>query len=212
MVLDMGNPRNESKTHYLLKCLGYIILRGLNCIIIAPEKSVVPSFSVQGNGRKIVDLLGYQKDYQGDDEWIVRAIECKASYTDFKSGFVTDGADYIYVMSPKDVIPTREIPPKIGHIEIDFDAIIEQGLEAEEAIAQCDAQTDISPSAFYLKYRDYSFDWFSFSKMPQRISMTNVQRRIKERPYFENIAQRNTTELKNIVKRSMVKTLLGDKE
>ena len=53
------NPRNETTMHYILKCLGFIILRGLNCKFVSTECLLRQTHDEQGinvnyNGRKVI--------------------------------------------------------------------------------------------------------------------------------------------------------------
>ncbi len=200
--LIIQNPRNESKTHYLLKCCSFVILRGLNCLYVVPEQRLTIDQNQLFKGRNTVDVLGYQKDYDNGG-WISRAVECKASYEDFRSGFVTDGADYIYIASPKGVISSNEIPPKVGHIEIDFDAIEQYGVPPYGSYAH----------PLKIKYPcQESERWYIFSKRPQRIPLTDLQEQLKG-PDLKEIGKRNTSEIQRMIQRSMrytVKDLNGD--
>ena len=72
---------------------------------------------------QIIDCAGIKRpNYKNIEDTIIRGIEAKASYNDFKSGFCT-GADITYIITPQGIIPKKEIPKYIGLIEVDFDKL-----------------------------------------------------------------------------------------
>lgn len=69
---------------------------------------------------QIIDCAGIKRpNYRNIGDTIIRGIEAKASYNDFKSGFCT-GADITYIIAPEGIIPKEEMPKYIGLIEVNF--------------------------------------------------------------------------------------------
>lgn len=185
------NPRNETTMHYILKCLGFIILRGLNCKFVSTECLLRQTHDEQGinvnyNGRKVVDVLGYQLVY--GKGWITRSIEAKATYEDFKSGYTLSGADYMYLISPKGVIPTNKIAKHYGHIEIDFDNIK----------TYCNSKKKL----IYPVYQGDKEGWYMFSKKPKRLELNEFQKVTDIQEKLWNVSIRNTSELQKLFERS----------
>lgn len=74
--------------------------------------------------------LGYKEDvhrnlrWRYKDNWSMRGIEVKVSYSDFKNGFSMT-PEYSYVLAPVGIVPQKELPQKVGLLEFDFDKYTE---------------------------------------------------------------------------------------
>lgn len=70
--------------------------------------------------------LGYKEDlhkYIGwaySDVYQIRGIEAKATYADFKNGFCVM-PEYSYIIAPIGLIPVRELPSKVGLLELNIE-------------------------------------------------------------------------------------------
>lgn len=69
-----------------------------------------------GLGRK--DYIPLQNPYV--ETWVLNQIECKASLSDYKNGYSLT-SEVSYLIAPKGVIPSEELPKKVGLLEFDFD-------------------------------------------------------------------------------------------
>lgn len=118
-------PQNETKEHYLLKEISKYILHVWGYNRIATEVTLPRSFDLKYN-KHIVDVIGAKrkkKSLHGRDFtylYDIRAIEAKASLADFKNGYCATAAS-TYIIAPKDIIPIKLLPDKIGLIEVDLD-------------------------------------------------------------------------------------------
>ena len=191
------NPKNETTMHYILKCLGIVILRGLNCKFVAPEQILRQRHTdrpkiieLRYNGHKVVDALGFQLAYGRG--WIMRSIEAKASRSDFKNGYTLDGADYMYLITPKGLVDKKEVANHYGLIEIDFDFLKKDwhyGQKISYPVMQGDKE-----------------GWYFFTKKPKKLDLLDWQKRNIESAIRE-IAVRDTTELQQLISRNVLNWL-----
>lgn len=189
-------PKNETTMHYILKCLGFIILRGLGCKFVMTEYLLTQTYgecgiNVDYNGRKVVDVLGLYPSRENDKPIIrLRSIEAKATYEDFKSGYTLSGADYMYLIAPKGIIPIDKIIKHYGLIEINFDKLHYVDPKSERLVYPVWQGTE---------------GWYRFSKKPKRLPLTDYQRRRANEDYMiTDVAIRNTSELQRLFERSAV--------
>jgi len=193
------NPRNETTMHYALKCLGFIILRGLNCIYVTTEEKLISFANFyrtddmkdinKFNGRSVVDVLGFYRQWDSDKKLYfgMRSIEAKATYEDFKAGYTQFGADYMYLIAPKGVIPKKKILPHYGLIEIDFDKIKDGCYKKRISYPVTQGNKE---------------GWYYFSKRPKKIDVDNYQRFDVEK-VLDHCAIRNTTEIQRMIETGM---------
>ncbi len=187
-------PKNETSMHYILKCLGVVILRGLNCKFVAPEQTLRQRhierpeiIDLRYNGHKVVDALGFQLVYK--QGWIMRSIEAKATRSDFKNGYTLDGANFMYLIAPKGLIDKKEIANHYGLIEIDFDLLKKNwryGQRLHYPITQGDKE-----------------GWYFFTKKPKKLKLLDLQVWDFNKILRET-AVRNTTELQQLISRNVM--------
>lgn len=129
--MSIAQPKNESETHFFLKELGKYILFSMGYTRLATE--VDSMWSLDGgrdkkmNMKGTIDVAGIKKvskfipnsGFTYKHRWVLCGIEAKASLSDFKNGFCIAPA-LTYIIAPKGIIPYKEIPPKIGLIEVDI--------------------------------------------------------------------------------------------
>jgi hypothetical protein len=126
----LGNnaPKNESKTHYILKQAGRAWLWSQGFRIVGTEIGYLYNYNAykdydMGNPRYIADCVAVGHRGTGKNRMLTcKAIEVKVSKSDFKAGYCT-GADFTYILAPKGIIPSECIPNKIGFLEADMDKL-----------------------------------------------------------------------------------------
>ena len=125
-------PQNETFEHFALKEIGKLYLKHNQlCNFVAEEMETRTlniteyaqnQFDIEINWdirhKRRTDCLGIKGSYRGDK--LIKSVEAKASYEDFKNGFCV-GGEYNYIIAPKGVIPVDELPTFMGLIEIDFE-------------------------------------------------------------------------------------------
>lgn len=126
--MNYNRPKNETETHFLLKEISKYILWGWGYNKLGTEVGgmwdidISKQFFKQGKSRKeIVDCVGLKKVSLGRGKFYydMKAIEAKASLSDYKNGFCGACAR-TYIISPVNTIPIDQLPDKIGFIEVDF--------------------------------------------------------------------------------------------
>ena len=128
--MNFNHPKNETDTHFLLKEISKYILWGWGYNKLGTEVGGMWDCDIEkifhkygSNKRKdIVDCVGLKKVNLGRGKFYydMKAIEAKASLSDFKNGFCGASAK-TYIITPINTIPVDQLPNKIGLIEVDID-------------------------------------------------------------------------------------------
>ena len=127
--MNFNKPKNETEIHFLLKEISKYILFGWGYNKLATEvgsmwdNDISKLFHKQGKSQKnIVDAVGLKKISLGRGKFYydMKAIEAKASLSDYKNGFCGASAR-TYIISSVGTIPIELIPKHIGFIEVDID-------------------------------------------------------------------------------------------
>ena len=126
--MSFNRPKNETETHFLLKEISKYILFGWGYNKLGTEvgsmwdNDISKLFHKQGKSQKnIVDCVGLKKVSLGRGKFYydMKAIEAKASLSDYKNGFCGACAR-TYIISTVNTIPIELLPKHIGYIEIDL--------------------------------------------------------------------------------------------
>jgi hypothetical protein len=129
--LNFNRPRNETETHFLLKEISKYILWGWGYNKLGTEVGgmwdydISKLFRKQGKSQKdIIDCVGLKKVSlkRGKFYYDMKAIEAKASLSDYKNGFCGACAKS-YIIAPVGIIPIDQLPDKIGLIEVNLDIL-----------------------------------------------------------------------------------------
>jgi hypothetical protein len=129
----------ESYEHRFLKEVALIWLRQQGYLWLGTEISLwwsVPKIfqgqtgldefnpnqlTLGGVRHTVVDCIGLKRWYRGGDKpslWGC-GIEVKVSRQDFLSGFCFDRLNQTYIIAPKNMIPKRFLPSRVGLLEVD---------------------------------------------------------------------------------------------
>jgi hypothetical protein len=134
ILLNENYNKNETKAHYELKQIAKYILHSRGYKQIATEVCIGMditqylknyNFKPSALRKNIIDTIGLKTNNislrkPNYSKIKVMGIEAKASLSDYKNGFCTN-CEYLYIITPKGIIPKEKIPKNIGLIEVDLD-------------------------------------------------------------------------------------------
>lgn len=110
-------PANQTYEHFLLKNAAriYLVERGIRYV---GTEILVPGIDDEVSNKKIVDCVGVDKNQETS-----YGIEAKISVADFNNGYATR-CNYNYVICPKGMIESSDLPDYVGLIYVDLDTVI----------------------------------------------------------------------------------------
>ena len=132
--MNFNRPKNETETHFLLKEISKYILFGWGYNKLGTEVGGMWDIDIskifynpshkKWSRKNIVDCVGLKKVSQGRGKFYydMKAIEAKASLSDYKNGFCGACAK-TYIITTPNTIPIELLPRKIGLIEVDLDIL-----------------------------------------------------------------------------------------